>query len=57
MIRFKTIIRAKEGDKDAIRKILNYFLDKAMEISKDEDYLQNIATEILKGINNFKNFR
>lgn len=57
MIRFKTIIRAKEGDKDAIRQILNYFLDKAMEISKDEDYLQNVAAEILKGINNFKNFR
>lgn len=57
MIRFKTIIRAKEGDKEAIRQILNYFLGKAMEVSKDEDYLQNVAIEILKGINNFRNFR
>lgn len=57
MIRFKTIIRAKEGEKDAIRQILNYFLDKAMEISRDEDYLQNAAVEILNGIHNFKNFR
>ncbi len=57
MIRFKTIIRAKEGDKDAIRQILDYFLVKAMEVSKDEDYLQNVATEILKGINDFRNFR
>lgn len=57
MIRFKTIIRAKEGDKEAIKQILNYFLDRAMKISRDEDYLQNVAVEILKGIHDFKNFR
>ncbi len=57
MIRFKTIIRAKEGDKEAIKQILNYFLDKAMIISRDEDYLQNAAIEILKGIHDFRNFR
>ncbi len=57
MVKFKTIIKAKDGDKEAVRQILNYFLDKAMAVSKDEDYLQNVGIEILKGINNFRNYR
>ena len=55
MIKFETIIAAKNGDKDATLSILNYYTKAIRDFSKDEDFTQMAYLSILQGINNFKN--
>ena len=55
MIKFETIIAAKNGDKNATLSILNYYTTAIRDFSEDEDFTQMAYLSILQGINDFKN--
>jgi len=56
MIKYKTIVKAKQGNQDAINEILIYYMPKISKYSNDEDFMQKTLIEITKGIKNFKFF-
>ena len=53
MIRYKTIMKAKQGNQDAINEILIYYMSKISKYSDDEDFIQKTLIEIAKGIKKF----
>lgn len=55
MIDFQTIQRAKNGDKDAIETILNYYLKKITSFSKDDEFVHICLIRVLESIVGFKN--
>ena len=56
MIKYKTIMKAKQGNQEAINEILVYYIPKISKYSADEDFMQKTLIEITKGIKNFKFF-
>ena len=56
MIKYKTIVKAKQGNQEAINEILIYYMPKISKYSDDEDFMQKTLIEITKGIKNFKFF-
>ena len=55
MIRYSTIKKAKQGNEEAILKILNFYIGKIMQISNDDEFVQIASIEVYKGIISFKN--
>ena len=56
MIKYKTIMKAKQGSQEAINEILVYYIPKISKYSDDEDFIQKTLIQILKGIKNFNYF-
>ena len=57
MIKYEIIMKAKNGDKDAIAEILEFYLPKIKKISNDDEYVQMALIEVYRGIMRFKNIK
>lgn len=54
-INYLTIKNAKNGDNEAIDKILKFYLKKIKKFSSDDEFVQTALIEVFKGISKFEN--
>ena len=55
MIKYSVIQNAKNGDEEAINKILEIYLEKIKKICNDDEFVQISLIEVFKGIRKFEN--
>lgn len=56
MIKYETIIKAKEGNDKELLSIINYYSKVIKDYSSDEDFNQIAILNIIQGVKKFKNF-
>lgn len=54
MIKYETIIKAKEGNDKELLSIINYYSKVIKDYSSDEDFNQIAILNIIQGIKKFK---
>lgn len=54
MIKYETIIKAKEGNDKELLSIINYYSKVIKDYSSDEDFNQIAILNIIQGVKKFK---
>ena len=54
MIKYETILKAKNGDMDAMLSIINYYSKAIRDFSNDDDFYQMAVLNIIQGTRKFK---